>query len=177
MARPRVFVSSTYYDLKHLRSSLENFVESLGFDPVLSEKGDIAYLPDVPLDESCYREVRNADIYVLIVGGSWAAAGPPTASIRPPASWSPVPAPTNRAAFDNMPDPEPTSSTASPGCSLLPRSASESSGHARRFTIPLGTADRHRGRPPSSENPTRTSDRRRPCRAVSATKTVHGSSR
>ena len=47
MAKPRVFVSSTYYDLKHLRSSLENFVESLGFEPVLSEKGDIAYAPDV----------------------------------------------------------------------------------------------------------------------------------
>ncbi len=71
MARPRVFISSTYYDLKHLRSSIENFVENLGFDPVLSEKGDIAYSPDMPLDESCYREARNADIYVLIVGGRY----------------------------------------------------------------------------------------------------------
>lgn len=71
MARPRVFVSSTYYDLKHLRSSLENFVESLGFDAILSEKGQIAYTPDVPLDESCYREVGNADIFVLIVGGRY----------------------------------------------------------------------------------------------------------
>ena len=35
MARPRVFVSSTYYDLKHIRASLENFIESLGFDAVL----------------------------------------------------------------------------------------------------------------------------------------------
>lgn len=39
MARPRIFVSSTHYDLKHLRSSLENFIESLGFDAILSEKG------------------------------------------------------------------------------------------------------------------------------------------
>jgi hypothetical protein len=71
MARPRVFVSSTYYDLKHLRSSLENFVESLGFDAILSEKGKIAYTPELPLDESCYREVANSDIFVLIVGGRY----------------------------------------------------------------------------------------------------------
>ena len=71
MAKPRVFISSTYYDLKHLRSSLENFIELIGYDPVLSEKGDIAYLPDIPLDESCYREVQNADIYVLIIGGRY----------------------------------------------------------------------------------------------------------
>ena len=68
MAKPRIFVSSTYYDLKHLRSSLENFVESLGFDAILSEKGKIAYSPDLPLDESCYREVGTADIFVLIIG-------------------------------------------------------------------------------------------------------------
>jgi|SRR5215213_5788892 len=71
MAKPRIFVSSTYYDLKHLRSSLDNFVESLGFDPILSEKGDIAYTPDSPLDESCYREVGTADVFVLIICGRY----------------------------------------------------------------------------------------------------------
>ena len=43
MARPRVSVSSTYYDLKHIRASLSSFIESLGYESVLSEKGDIAY--------------------------------------------------------------------------------------------------------------------------------------
>src|SRR5262249_31662243 len=71
MARPRVFVSSTYYDLKHIRSSLDLFVESLGYEPVLSEKGDIAYTADRPLDESCYREAASADIFVLIIGGRY----------------------------------------------------------------------------------------------------------
>jgi Domain of unknown function (DUF4062) len=71
MARPRIFVSSTYYDLKHIRSSLEIFIQSLGYDSILSEKGDIAYTADAPLDESCYREAQNSDIYVLIVGGRY----------------------------------------------------------------------------------------------------------
>ncbi len=71
MAKPRVFISSTYYDLKHIRASLDIFVEALGFEPVLSEKGDIAYTPDVALDESCYREVMTADVYVLIIGGRY----------------------------------------------------------------------------------------------------------
>lgn len=79
MAKPRVFVSSTYYDLKYLRSSLENFIKSLGFEPILSEKGNIAFSSDIPLDESCYREAGNADIFVLIVGeryGTEAGSGP-----------------------------------------------------------------------------------------------------
>jgi hypothetical protein len=71
MAKPRVFISSTFYDLRHIRSSLENFVESLGFEPVLSEKGAIAYNPDLPLDESCYREAESCDIFVLITGGRY----------------------------------------------------------------------------------------------------------
>lgn len=71
MARPRVFVSSTFYDLKHVRAALDIFVRSLGFESVLSEKGDIAYSFERPLDESCYAEVPNADIFVLIVGGRY----------------------------------------------------------------------------------------------------------
>jgi hypothetical protein len=71
MAKPRVFVSSTYYDLKHIRASLEAFITELGYDPVLSERGHIPYAHDRPLDESCYSEVDNSHIYVLIVGGSY----------------------------------------------------------------------------------------------------------
>ena len=71
MAKPRVFVSSTYYDLKHVRGSLEIFLDALGFEGILSEKGNIPYSPFDPLDESCYREVANVDIFVLIIGGRY----------------------------------------------------------------------------------------------------------
>ena len=71
MTKPRIFISSTFYDLKHIRSSVDQFIESLGFEPILSEKGDIAFMPDMPLDESCYREAANADIFVLIIGGRY----------------------------------------------------------------------------------------------------------
>lgn len=71
MAKPRVFVSSTYYDLKHIRASLDIFIDSLGYEPVLSEKGEIAYTHDRPLDESCYREAESSDIFVLVVGGRY----------------------------------------------------------------------------------------------------------
>jgi len=70
----RVFISSTYYDLKHVRASLDGFVRAIGFEPILSEKGNIAYLPTIPLDESCYREVQTADLFVLIIGGRYGAA-------------------------------------------------------------------------------------------------------
>lgn len=69
MSKPKVFISSTYYDLKYVRENLEQFVRSLGFDVVLSEHGDVPYLPDMPLDESCYKQVENSDIFVLIIGG------------------------------------------------------------------------------------------------------------
>jgi|GEM_PF-716619 len=74
MAKPRVFVSSTYYDLRHIRDRLETFIESFGYDAVLFESGDIAFRHDAPLDESCYAEIRNCHILVLIVGSRYGSA-------------------------------------------------------------------------------------------------------
>lgn len=71
MAKPRIFVSSTYYDLKHIRASLSLFIDSLGYESILFEKGQIAFISDDPLDVSCYREAESADIFVLIIGGRY----------------------------------------------------------------------------------------------------------
>lgn len=83
MAKPRVFISSTYYDLKYVRSSVELFIESIGYDAVLSEQGDVAFAPDKALDESCYQEVQNCDIYVLIVGGRYGTEASETRTEKP----------------------------------------------------------------------------------------------
>jgi hypothetical protein len=75
MVRPRVFVSSTFYDLKHIRNYIQGFLEDMGFDPVLFERGDIPYSPDMFVDESCYEEITNCHILILIIGGRY---GSPT---------------------------------------------------------------------------------------------------
>lgn len=71
MARPRVFVSSTYYDLKYVRADLQRFIEDLGYDPVLNEKGHIPYGSDEKLETYCYKEIELCDIVIGIVGGRY----------------------------------------------------------------------------------------------------------
>ena len=73
MAKPRVFISSTFYDLKHIRADLEVFVRELGYEPVLHERGHIPYAASEPLEEHAYREVEMADIVVAVVGGRFGA--------------------------------------------------------------------------------------------------------
>ncbi|WP_123394394.1 DUF4062 domain-containing protein [Pseudomonas protegens] len=79
MARPRIFVSSTYYDLKHIRNSLEVFIDGFGYESVLYEQGDIPFHHNSPLDVSCYDEIKRCHILVLIVGGRY---GSPASEIE-----------------------------------------------------------------------------------------------
>ena len=69
MAKPRVFISSTYYDLKQTRENLGQFLTNLGYDPVRNEKGNIPYGNEESLETYCYKEVDNIDIFVSIIGG------------------------------------------------------------------------------------------------------------
>ncbi|EEY50685.1 DUF4062 domain-containing protein [Vibrio cholerae] len=71
MAKPRIFISSTYYDLKHIRNAIESFVDGFGYDSVLFESGDIPFSHHDPLDESCYKEIETCHMLVLIVGGRY----------------------------------------------------------------------------------------------------------
>ena len=74
MAKPRIFVSSTFYDLRHIRGSLEGFIEGMGYEPVLFESGNIPFYHELALSDSCYAEVENCHMLVLIIGGRYGAA-------------------------------------------------------------------------------------------------------
>ncbi|MBT3337441.1 MAG: DUF4062 domain-containing protein [Anaerolineae bacterium] len=71
MAKPRVFISSTFYDLRYVREDLERFVKEMGYESVRHETGSIPYSKETPLEESAYQEVTQSDIIVCIVGGRY----------------------------------------------------------------------------------------------------------
>lgn len=69
MAIPRVFMSSTCYDLKYIRENLKYFIRTLGYEPVLSEEGSVYYDPTLDTQDSCLREVPSCQLFILIIGG------------------------------------------------------------------------------------------------------------
>lgn len=71
MAKPRVFVSSTFYDLRTVRDDLDRFIRGVGFEPVRHERGQIAYGQGERPEEYAYREVDFCEILVCIIGGKF----------------------------------------------------------------------------------------------------------
>lgn len=69
MAKPRIFISSTYYDLKQTREDLASFITSLGYEAVRNEEGNIPFGKENTLESYCLREIGNVDILVSIIGG------------------------------------------------------------------------------------------------------------
>ncbi|WP_286936537.1 MULTISPECIES: DUF4062 domain-containing protein [unclassified Pseudoalteromonas] len=69
MATPKVFVSSTCFDLGEIREQLRRFIQSFGFEAVLSENGDVFYHPELHTHESCIHEISNCQIFILVIGG------------------------------------------------------------------------------------------------------------
>ncbi len=68
MAVPRVFVSSTFYDLKQVRDNIGDFIRNLGYEPVMHEMSGVTYTQNVPLQNDCYHELVSCDIIVCIIG-------------------------------------------------------------------------------------------------------------
>ncbi|SFZ77998.1 DUF4062 domain-containing protein [Chitinimonas taiwanensis] len=79
MPSPKIFVSSTCYDLGAVREQLRNFLFDLGYDPILSEYSDILYDPRTHTHTSCLQEVPGADMVVLIVGSRFGGKAVPEA--------------------------------------------------------------------------------------------------
>ncbi len=74
MAIPRVFISSTFYDLRQVREDLERFVRELGYEPVRHETGAVPYGKDEKTETYAYREVELCDMIVTIIGGRYGTA-------------------------------------------------------------------------------------------------------
>lgn len=71
MAKPRVFVSSTYYDLKYVRERLNRFLLSYNMEPVLFEYDNVYYNPGSSPISSCYKEIEGCHLMILIIGGRY----------------------------------------------------------------------------------------------------------
>jgi hypothetical protein len=72
MNKPAVFVSSTCYDLKQVRSDIKQFLEGLGLEPLLSEYNSFPVSPELGTVDNCIKAVESrADIFVLIIGARY----------------------------------------------------------------------------------------------------------
>lgn len=71
--KPVIFVSSTCYDLKQIRTDMKEFLEgNYGFEAMLSEFDSFPVDPCVGTFENCLSNVDQcADIFVLIVGNRY----------------------------------------------------------------------------------------------------------
>ncbi len=76
MATPRVFISSTWYDLKYIRENIKYFVRTLGYEPILSEDGSVFYDPRASAAGACLSEIPNCQLFVLIIGGRYGSDFP-----------------------------------------------------------------------------------------------------
>jgi hypothetical protein len=68
LAVPKIFVSSTCYDLNVIRTELRSFIQIYGFEPVMSEFSDILYDYRVHIQTSCLQEISYCDMVILIIG-------------------------------------------------------------------------------------------------------------
>lgn len=72
--RPTVFVSSTVFDFRDLRSALKYWLTELGYDPRLSDFNDFPKPLDTNSYDACLKTIADADYFVLLIGsrvGGW----------------------------------------------------------------------------------------------------------
>ncbi|MCK1702607.1 DUF4062 domain-containing protein [Bradyrhizobium sp. 146] len=69
MAKPRIFLSSTCYDLTDARAALTKFLEEWGFEVLNSQNKKFGVKPKAHSHDACLAMMQNADYVVLIIGG------------------------------------------------------------------------------------------------------------
>ena len=73
MSEPRIFISSTYSDLKDIRDEISSFTKSFGYVPITFEKNDIPFLPNSTIEDSCYDEIKSCTMFILIIRNKFGA--------------------------------------------------------------------------------------------------------
>lgn len=71
MARPRIFISSTFFDMRTLRDDMDRFVRDHGYEPVRHERGHISYGAEERPEHYAFREIDLCDILICIIGGKY----------------------------------------------------------------------------------------------------------
>lgn len=65
---PNVFISSTVKDLQYLRDAIRDTISEIGYNPVMSDYGEVGYLPTISAESSCYERIKECQIVILIMG-------------------------------------------------------------------------------------------------------------
>jgi hypothetical protein len=74
MNRPSIFLSSTIFDFRDLRSALKSYLEERGCRVLASEFNDFTKPVDKHSYQACLDSIEQSDIFVLLVGtrvGGW----------------------------------------------------------------------------------------------------------
>lgn len=74
MDRPTIFISSTIFDFRDLRSALKDYLELRGCRVLASEFNDFTKPLDAHSYQACLDTIEQADLFVLLIGsrvGGW----------------------------------------------------------------------------------------------------------
>jgi len=72
--KPTVFISSTIYDFRDVRSSMRFWLEEMGYQVVQSESNDFSKSIEKNAYEACLETIDTCDYFVLLIGtrvGGW----------------------------------------------------------------------------------------------------------
>lgn len=68
MTKPRVFISSTIYDFKDLRSAIKFYLTENGFEVITSENADFPNDNHNNSYQACLDAISTCDYYILLIG-------------------------------------------------------------------------------------------------------------
>jgi len=66
--KPKIFISSTIYDFSDLRSAIKFFLESYGYEVLLSEYNDFQKDLTKNSYEACLKAIENCQYFILLIG-------------------------------------------------------------------------------------------------------------